>query len=58
MARSLRIDCPGGGYHLTARGNERGRIYRDDLDRAHFVELIEELSAEGVSRKDAKVGRG
>ena len=38
--------------------SEIGRIYRDDSDRAHFLELIDELSAEGVLRKDAKVGRG
>ena len=43
MARPLRIDYAGGWYHLTSRGNERRRIYRDDGDRAHFLELLEEL---------------
>ena len=45
MARPLRIDQAGGWYHLTSRGNERGRIFRDDRDRAHFQELLGELVA-------------
>jgi hypothetical protein len=28
MARPLRIERPGGSYHVTARGNERKPIYR------------------------------
>ena len=27
MARALRIQCPGGRYHVTARGNERREIF-------------------------------
>lgn len=41
MARPLRIEHPGGWYHVTARGNERRAIFRDDRDRAHFLELLE-----------------
>lgn len=40
MARPLRIDLPGGWYHVTARGNERRAIFRDEKDRAHYVELV------------------
>ena len=43
MARALRIQCPGGRYHVTARGNERGKIFWDDIDRFHFLELLSEL---------------
>ncbi len=43
MARPLRIEKAGGWYHVTARGNKRKRIYRDDRDRQHFLELIEEM---------------
>jgi putative transposase len=43
MARPLRIEHAGGWYHLTARGNERRAIFRDDRDRAHFLELLEEM---------------
>jgi REP element-mobilizing transposase RayT len=42
MARPLRIERPGGRYHVTARGNERKAIYRDDSDRTHFLELLAE----------------
>jgi putative transposase len=43
MARPLRIEIPGGRYHLTARGNERRKIFRDDRDRLHFLDLLSEL---------------
>ena len=43
MARALRIERPGGRYHVTARGNERKDIFRDDTDRFHFLELLSEL---------------
>ena len=42
MARPLRIEREGGWYHVTARGNERRRIYRDDRDRHHFEDLMAE----------------
>ena len=44
MARPIRIERVGGWYHLTARGNERRPIYRDDQDRRHFCELLEEMT--------------
>ena len=37
MARPLRLAFGGGIYHVTARGNERKAIVRDDTDRARFV---------------------
>src|SRR5262249_30053416 len=43
MARPLRIEKAGGWYHVAARGNERKPIYRDERDREHFLELIEEM---------------
>jgi REP element-mobilizing transposase RayT len=43
MARPLRIEKAGGWYHVTSRGNERKRIYRDDRDREHFLELLAEM---------------
>jgi len=43
VARPLRIERAGGWYHLTARGNERRPIFRDDRDRRHFCELLGEL---------------
>ena len=44
MARPLRIERPGGRYHVTARGNERRAIYRQDGDRYHFLELLGEAT--------------
>jgi putative transposase len=40
MARPLRIEYEGAYYHVTTRGNERKAIFRDDLDRRKFLELI------------------
>jgi len=42
MTRPLRINLPGGWYHVTSRGNERRAIYRDDGDREHFLDLAAE----------------
>jgi len=44
MARPLRIEKVGGWYHITARGNERKTIYRDNRDRQHFCELLAEMT--------------
>lgn len=41
MARPLRLCLPGGIYHVIARGNAGGPIYRDDLDREHFLSGID-----------------
>ena len=35
MARPRRIEYEGAVYHVTARGNERRAIFRDDADRDH-----------------------
>jgi putative transposase len=45
MSRPLRCEFPGGWYHVTARGNERKNIFRDERDREHFVALLAELEA-------------
>jgi len=43
MARPLRIERPGGRYHVTARGNDRKAIFREDTDRFHFLKLLSDL---------------
>jgi putative transposase len=40
MARPLRIEYPGALYHVTSRGNARGRIFRNDKDREYFLDLL------------------
>jgi putative transposase len=42
MARPLRVEFEEAIYHLCARGNARQRIFRDDKDRARFLELLQE----------------
>ena len=55
MARALRIERPGARYHVTARGNERRNIYRNDSDRAHFLKLLAEASERFALRVHAYV---
>jgi REP element-mobilizing transposase RayT/transposase len=40
MARPLRLEFPGGLYHVTARGDRRENIYEDDSDREAFLALV------------------
>ena len=41
MARPLRVEFEEAIYHLCGRGNARQAIFRDDPDRARFVEMLE-----------------
>ncbi|MBE0460490.1 MAG: transposase [Candidatus Aminicenantes bacterium] len=40
MSRPLRIEFPGAVYHITARGNERKAIFRNDQDKKSYLELL------------------
>ena len=40
MARPLRLEYGGAVYHVTSRGNERSTIFRNDRDRAKFLEVL------------------
>jgi putative transposase len=40
MARPLRIALPGGLYHITSRGNQRGDIYFSDADREAWLNVF------------------
>ncbi len=42
MARSLRIEYEGALYHVTARGNERGKIFFTKTDYRKFKEYLAE----------------
>ena len=46
MARKARIDIPGGLYHVIARGNERGRIFRQESDYSEFLSRLTRYLAE------------
>lgn len=41
MARPIRIEYEGAVYHVTARGNDQGEIFRDDADRKQFLSTVE-----------------
>jgi putative transposase len=47
VARSIRIEIPGGFYHVMARGNRRGKIFADDDDRRFFLATLAEPWAWG-----------
>lgn len=40
MSRPLRVEYSGALHHVTARGNERRAIFRDDVDREAYLELL------------------
>lgn len=44
MGRPLRIEYPGALYHITTRGNERKKIYKDSSDKKQFLEILEDYS--------------
>ena len=46
MARPLRILYPNAFYHVTCRGNDRRVIFRDDHDRARFLDRLRSAARE------------
>ena len=40
MARPLRIEYPGALYHVTNPGNERSAVFKDDVDRNEFLNIL------------------
>ena len=40
MARQLRIEYEGAFYHITSRGNQKDRIFRDKQDRNQFMDIL------------------
>ncbi len=45
MARALRIQYPGAVYHVMARGNQGGEVFRDSQDRKLFLTSLGEACA-------------
>lgn len=43
MVRPLRIEFPGAFYHVTSRGNDQKDIYRDDMDRRAFLDVLKQV---------------
>ena len=44
MARPLRVNLPGGWYHVTSRGQRRQEIYYDRRDRVEFLRRLAETT--------------
>ena len=42
MPRVLRVQYPGAIYHLMSRGDRRGKIFLDDVDRQDFLKTLAE----------------
>jgi putative transposase len=40
MARKSRVHFPGALYHVISRGNQRQKIFRQDKDRSHYLDLL------------------
>ena len=43
MSRPLRLELPGGLYHVTSRGDRREDIYLDDDDRACWLATLAQV---------------
>ena len=43
MARPLRIELPGGFYHVTSRGDRREDIFLCEMDRCVWLEILGEV---------------
>ena len=43
MPRTPRLNVPEGWYHVSSRGIDRRRIFLDERDRTHFLEVLQML---------------
>jgi len=43
MARPLRVEYPGALYHVTCRGNARGKVFLIDSDRELFLQVLAQV---------------
>jgi REP element-mobilizing transposase RayT len=46
MNRPLRIEFPGALYHVTARGDRRSNIFRDETDRLVWLQMLGDVCAQ------------
>jgi putative transposase len=44
MTRPLRIEYAGAVYHITARGNEKKSVFKDDQDRLNFLKTLQHVN--------------
>ncbi len=46
MARPLRVEYPGAIYHIVTRGNNRGKVFKDDQDRKTYLQKLADYCAD------------
>jgi len=46
MARQARLVAPGHPHHVLQRGNNRGLIVHDDVDRKHYLQVLGDVAIE------------
>jgi putative transposase len=46
MARQLRNEFPGAVYHVTSRGNARGRLFLDETDEGKYLRTLARVVAD------------
>lgn len=46
MTRPLRLEYPGALYHVTSRGDRKATIFRDDTDRAVWLQTLGETCSQ------------
>lgn len=44
VSRRTRLEWPGAVYHVMSRGNRKGKIFQDDVDRRYFIETIRDTT--------------
>ena len=47
MPRCARLDAPGALHHVMLRGNNRGDLFVDDLDRKNFLDRLGQVVEDG-----------
>ena len=47
MPRQARLDVPGALHHIMVRGIDKSNIFRDDEDKARFLERLGQNVEEG-----------
>ena len=47
MPRQARLDVPGALHHIMVRGIDKTNIFRDDEDKARFLERLGQTVLEG-----------
>ena len=47
MPRQARLDVPGALHHIMVRGNNKASVFKDDQDKARFLERFGKAVSEG-----------